>query len=77
MEASCSSEISVSDSKTADCRSTGGHNMNRLRLIEIRVLKGTFGTRGRKRPNEDPNKKGGSRIYTLHRVSLGRSNHGA
>jgi hypothetical protein len=51
--------------------------MNRLRLIEIRVLKGTFGTRGRKRPNEDPNKKGGSRIYTLHRVSLGRSNHGA
>lgn len=43
--------------------------MNRPRLVEKRVLRATFETLGRKRPNEGPNKGVGSRIHILHGVS--------
>jgi hypothetical protein len=67
----------LQNSSTADCHSIGGHDVNRLRPVEKRVLSGALDTGGRKLRRMVTTRGEGLRIYNLHRISLGYSNHGA
>jgi hypothetical protein len=67
----------VPNSNTADCHSIGGHDVNGLSPVEERVLRGTLKTGGRKFWKKVTTRGEDLRIYNLHRISLGCSNHGA